>query len=183
MGDLKGVTSHLDHLKALGVDVVWLSPFFASPQVDMGYDISDYRAIDPTYGTMADFDEMLAGIHARGMKMITDLVVNHTSDQHAWFKESRSSKTNPKRDWYIWKAGTIDEKGKRCPPNNWISVFREGSAWEYDSTTDEYYVSTEIASVLDLTRKLICFDSSISTASSNLISTGTVRRSEKRCTK
>ncbi len=129
VGDLRGVTDHLDHLDALGIDVVWLCPVYASPQDDNGYDISDYQAIDPVFGTMADFDALLAAVHSRGMKLLMDLVVNHTSDEHPWFVESRSSTDNPKRDWYWW----------RPRPNDWRSTF-SGSAWELDEVTGEYYL-------------------------------------------
>ncbi|KAJ9610706.1 hypothetical protein H2200_005483 [Cladophialophora chaetospira] len=138
-GDLRGITSKLDYIKELGVDIVWLSPILQSPQVDMGYDISDYRAIDPLYGTMEDHDEMIKGLHGRGMKYVMDLVVNHTSDQHEWFKQSRSSKDNPYRDWYFWRPPRYDDDGNRVPPNNWESAF-SGSTWTYDETTGEYYL-------------------------------------------
>lgn len=134
IGDLNGITAHLDYLKALGVDVIWCSPFFASPNDDNGYDISDYRAIMPEFGTMEDFDRMLEGIHARGMKLVMDLVVNHSSDEHRWFVESRKSKDNPYRDYYIWRDGRDGRE-----PNNWGSVF-SGSAWQYDEATDQYYL-------------------------------------------
>lgn len=134
IGDLKGITSRLDYLKELGIDVIWLSPVYQSPNDDNGYDISDYRAIMQEFGTMADFDEMLAGIHARGMKLVMDLVVNHTSDEHAWFVESRKSRENPYRDYYIWREGK--DGGA---PNNWGSWF-SGSAWQYDGRTDMYYL-------------------------------------------
>ncbi|TQB75854.1 hypothetical protein MPDQ_001455 [Monascus purpureus] len=133
IGDIPGIISELDYLQKLGVDLVWLSPILQSPQVDMGYDVSDYYAIHPPYGTMEDVDNLIKGLNARGMKYIMDLVVNHTSDQ------SRSSKENPYRDWYIWKPPRYDEHGNRQPPNNWIAAF-EGSAWEYDEATDEYYL-------------------------------------------
>ncbi|TFY81517.1 hypothetical protein EWM64_g2496 [Hericium alpestre] len=139
IGDLNGILSKLDYLKDLGVDVLWLSPIYPSPLADMGYDISDYRDIDPRYGTLEDWDNLLKGVHERGLKLMMDLVVNHTSDEHKWFQESRSSKTNPKRDWYIWRPPRYDADGNRRPPNNWKSIF-EGSAWEYDETTDEYYL-------------------------------------------
>ncbi|KAL2840059.1 glycoside hydrolase superfamily [Aspergillus pseudoustus] len=139
IGDIPGIVSKLDYLKALGVDIVWLSPILQSPQVDMGYDISDYYAIHPPYGTMKDVDELVAGLHARGMKYVMDLVVNHTSDQHEWFKQSRSSKTNEFRDWYIWRKPCYTTDGVRQPPNNWGSYF-SGSAWTYDEATDEYYL-------------------------------------------
>ncbi len=134
IGDLPGIIQKLDHIKSLGVDVVWLSPIYKSPNDDNGYDISDYYDIMEEFGTMHDFDELLAGIHERGMKLLMDLVVNHSSDEHEWFKESRSSKDNPKRDYYIWKPGK--EGG---PPNNWQSFF-SGSTWEYDEHTEEYYL-------------------------------------------
>lgn len=134
IGDINGITSRLDYLKELGVDVLWLSPVYQSPNDDNGYDISDYQAIMEEFGTMEDFDRMLEGIHARGMKLVMDLVVNHTSDEHAWFVESRKSKDNPYRDYYIWREG---KDGKE--PNNWGSCF-SGSAWEYDSTTDMYFL-------------------------------------------
>lgn len=134
IGDLNGITSKLDYLKELGIDVIWLSPVYKSPNDDNGYDISDYEDIMTEFGTMADFDKMLCKAHARGIKIVMDLVVNHTSDEHAWFVESRSSKTNPKRDYYIWKEG---KDGKE--PNNWGSAF-SGPAWEYDKKTDMYYL-------------------------------------------
>ncbi len=139
IGDLAGITSRLDYLKQLGVDVVWLSPVYQSPNDDNGYDISDYQAIMEEFGTMEDFDRMLAGMHARGIKLVMDLVVNHTSDEHAWFVESRSSKDNPYRDYYIWREGKGGEKGAGKEPNNWESCF-SGSAWEYDDTTSMYYL-------------------------------------------
>jgi oligo-1,6-glucosidase len=134
VGDLAGIESRLDYLADLGVDVIWLSPIYRSPQDDNGYDISDYRDIDPMFGTLADFDRLLAGVHDRGMKLIMDLVVNHTSDEHPWFVESRSSPDSPKRDWYWWRRGSGDGA-----PNNWGSIF-SGSAWERDTTTGEYYL-------------------------------------------
>lgn len=138
-GDLRGIISQLDYLALLGVDIVWLSPILQSPQVDMGYDISDYRAIYPGYGTMADHDDLIAGLHARGIKYVMDLVVNHTSDQHEWFQQSRSSKDNPYRDWYFWRPPRYSHEGERMPPNNWESAF-SGSAWTYDEATGEYYL-------------------------------------------
>ena len=118
--------------------MVWLSPIYRSPQDDNGYDISDYRDIDPVFGTLADFDELLAGVHDRGMKLVMDLVVNHTSDEHPWFVESRSSKDSPKRDWYWWRARP-GSRLARGQPNNWGSIF-SGRAWQYDEATDEYYL-------------------------------------------
>ncbi|KAL1638224.1 hypothetical protein SLS56_000032 [Neofusicoccum ribis] len=140
-GDVKGITAKLDYLKSLGVDIVWSSPIFKSPQADMGYG-SDYKDIDPSYGTLGDVDELIAKLKKRGMKFMVDLVVNHTSDQHPWFLESRSSKTNPKRDWYIWKPPKFDENGNRQPPNNWAQILGEAnSAWTWDETTQEYYLA------------------------------------------
>jgi oligo-1,6-glucosidase len=133
-GDLAGITERLGYLQQLGVDVIWLSPIYPSPQADNGYDISDYRDIDPMFGTLADFDLLLAKIHERGMKLVMDLVVNHTSDEHPWFLESRSSRDNPKRDWYLWR-----DAREGAEPNNWGSFF-SGSAWEWDQTTDQYYL-------------------------------------------
>ncbi|XJZ26656.1 alpha-glucosidase [Bacillota bacterium Lsc_1132] len=134
IGDLKGVTSKLDYLKELGIDVIWLCPMYKSPNDDNGYDISDYQSIMDEFGTMEDFDELLKEIHKRDMKLILDLVINHTSDEHPWFIESSLSKDNPKRDWYIWRDG---KNGKE--PNNWESIF-SGSAWKYDEQTDQYFM-------------------------------------------
>ena len=134
VGDLNGIRQRLDYLKWLGVTAIWISPIYPSPMADFGYDISDYTGIHPLFGTMDDFDMLLKEVHQRGMKLILDLVPNHTSDQHPWFLESRSSKNNPKRDWYIWKEAKEDG----APPNNWLSVFG-GSAWEWDEQTGQYY--------------------------------------------
>lgn len=134
IGDLKGITGKLPYLKELGINVIWLSPVYQSPNDDNGYDISDYEAIMAEFGTMEDFDEMLAKAHSLGIKIVMDLVVNHTSDEHKWFIESRSSKDNPKRDYYIWKDG---KDGRE--PNNWGSAF-SGSAWQFDETTGQYYL-------------------------------------------
>ncbi|MEN2742790.1 alpha-glucosidase [Microbacterium sp. X-17] len=141
IGDLRGIIQHLDHFQELGVDVVWLSPIYASPHDDNGYDISDYRAIDPLFGTFDDFDELLAGLHARGIKLVMDLVVNHTSDEHPWFIESASSLDNPKRDWYWWRpARDGRQPGEHgAEPNNWGSFF-SGPAWQLDPATGEYYL-------------------------------------------
>ncbi|KAJ5119858.1 CAZyme family GH13 [Penicillium atrosanguineum] len=139
IGDLRGVMSKLDYIQSLGVDMIWLNPVFKSPQVDMGYDISDYFDIHPPYGTATDVDELTEAVHRRGMKLVMDLVVNHTSDQHPWFQASRSSLASEHRDWYIWKKPTFDEHGKSQPPNNWASYFG-GSAWEYDEASGEYYL-------------------------------------------
>ena len=134
IGDLRGILARLDHISGLGVDVLWLSPHFDSPMVDNGYDIRDYRKVNPEFGTMADFDALLAGVKECGMRLFLDLVVNHTSDEHAWFAESRSSRDSPKRDFYIWHSGR--DGG---PPNDWRSFF-SGSAWKRDERTGEYYM-------------------------------------------
>lgn len=134
IGDLQGIISKLDYLKDLGIDVIWICPVYKSPNDDNGYDISDYQDIMSDFGTMEDFNELLSEIHKRNMKIIIDLVINHTSDEHPWFIESRSSKQNPKRDWYIWREGKDNKE-----PNNWESIFK-GSAWEYDENTKEYYL-------------------------------------------
>ncbi|MCA1063455.1 alpha-glucosidase [Rossellomorea sp. AcN35-11] len=134
IGDLQGVIQRLDYIKELGIDVIWICPMYKSPNDDNGYDISDYQDIMEDFGTMEDFDQLLNEVHKRGMKLIIDLVLNHTSDEHPWFIESKSSKNSPKRDWYIWRDGV---KGKE--PNNWESIFG-GSAWEYDEETDQYFL-------------------------------------------
>lgn len=134
IGDIQGIIQKLDYIKSLGVDIIWLCPVYKSPNDDNGYDISDYRNIMDEFGSMSDFDELLAGCHKRGIKLIMDLVVNHSSDEHAWFEESRLSKDNPYRDYYIWKPGK-----NGGPPNNWQAFFG-GSAWEHDELTDEYYL-------------------------------------------
>ncbi|HTU47845.1 MAG TPA: alpha-glucosidase [Bryobacteraceae bacterium] len=134
MGDLNGITERLDYLKDLGVDAIWIAPLYPSPQVDFGYDISDYENVDPQYGTLADFDRLLAEAQKRNIRIIMDAVMNHTSDKHPWFIESASSRTNPKADWYIWRDG----KGPGKPPNNWLSTFG-GSAWQFDPARNQYY--------------------------------------------
>ncbi len=134
IGDLPGITSRLPYIKRLGADVIWLNPVYKSPDKDNGYDISDYCAIQLNYGSMSDFDEMLEKAHALGLKIMMDLVVNHTSDQHKWFQESRKSKDNPYRNYYIWQDPVDGHE-----PNNWGSRF-DGSAWEFDETTDQYYL-------------------------------------------
>jgi alpha-glucosidase len=139
VGDLNGITRRLDYLKELGVDAVWLTPIYPSPQVDFGYDISDYKNIDPQYGTLADFDRLIAEANKRHIRILMDMVMNHTSDQHKWFLQSRSSRTNPYRDWYVWHDGkgeTNTSKGE--PPNNWQSLFGH-SAWQWDAKTRQYY--------------------------------------------
>ncbi|KEJ00959.1 oligo-1,6-glucosidase [Clostridium botulinum A2B7 92] len=134
IGDIEGIISKLDYLKDLGIDIIWICPMYKSPNDDNGYDISDYKAIMDEFGTMEDFDKLLQKAHEKGMKLIIDLVINHTSDEHKWFIESRSSKDNPKRDFYIWRDG---KDGKE--PNNWESIFK-GSAWEYDYNTEQYFL-------------------------------------------
>lgn len=134
VGDLRGIRARLDYLDWLGVDAIWISPIFPSPMADFGYDVTDYCGIHPMFGTLADFDALVADVHRRGMKVILDYVPNHTSDRHPWFRESRSSRQNPKRDWYIWR----DAAPGGGPPNNWISNFG-GSGWEWDETTGQYY--------------------------------------------
>ena len=134
VGDLNGITAKLDYLKELGVDAIWISPCFPSPQVDFGYDVSDYENIDSMYGTLADFDKLASEAQKRGIHIILDFVVNHTSDQHQWFLDSKSSRSSEHRDWYIWRDG----KGPGQPPNNWTSAFG-GSAWKFDPTTNQYY--------------------------------------------
>lgn len=134
IGDLNGIASKLDYLKQLGIDAIWITPCFPSPQVDFGYDVSDYENIDPKYGTLADFDHLAKEANQRGIHIILDFVMNHTSDQHPWFLDSKSSRTSAHRDWYIWRDG----KGPGQPPNNWVSTFG-GSAWTYDPRTQQYY--------------------------------------------
>ncbi|KAG5984682.1 hypothetical protein E4U55_003763 [Claviceps digitariae] len=140
IGDLPGITSKLDYLADLGINVIWICPMYDSPQVDMGYDISNYEDVYRPYGTVQDMEVLIKEAHSRGMRIMLDLVINHTSDQHAWFKESRSSKDNPKRDWYIWRPAKYSSTGERLPPNNWRSCFGGGSVWEWDELTGEYYL-------------------------------------------
>src|ERR1700712_461750 len=134
IGDLSGIRSRLDYLSELGVDAVWISPIYPSPMADFGYDISDYCDVDPRFGTLHDFDALVADIRARGLKLILDFVPNHTSDRHLWFEQSRVDRTNPKRDWYLWRDPAPDGG----PPNNWLSNFG-GSAWTFDAATGQYY--------------------------------------------
>ncbi|NUR13402.1 MAG: DUF3459 domain-containing protein [Bradyrhizobium sp.] len=145
VGDLAGILRRLPYVKSLGVDAIWLSPIFPSPMADFGYDISDYTGIEPLFGTMADFDALIAAVHDTGLKLILDLVPNHTSDQHPWFVESRGSRDNPKRDWYIWRDPASDDG----VPNNWLSEFG-GSAWQFDDTTGQYYYHAFLAQQPDL---------------------------------
>ncbi|RYZ84447.1 MAG: glucohydrolase, partial [Proteobacteria bacterium] len=144
IGDLPGLISKLDYLKDLGIDVIWICPMYKSPQDDNGYDISDYQDIHDEFGTMADFDHLLNEVHKRGMRLIIDLVINHTSDEHPWFIESKSSVDSPKRDWYIWRDA---KKGKE--PNNWESIFG-GSAWKFDHATQQYFMHIFSAKQPDL---------------------------------
>ncbi|MER9609670.1 alpha-glucosidase family protein [Mesorhizobium sp. M0312] len=144
-GDLSGITSRLAHVASLGVDAVWLSPFFKSPMADMGYDVSDYCAVDPMFGTSEDFDALVAEAHRLGLKVIIDQVLSHSSDRHEWFVESRTSRDNPKADWYVW----ADAKPDGTAPNNWLSLFG-GPAWEWDATRRQYYLHNFLASQPDL---------------------------------
>ena len=145
VGDLSGLCHHLDYLRWLGVDAIWLSPIYPSPMADFGYDVSDYCAVDRLFGTMEDFDHLLAEAHARNLRIILDFVPNHTSEEHAWFKESRASRNSPKRDWYIWRDAAPDGG----PPNNWLSAFG-GSAWEWDESTGQYYYHAYLRQQPDL---------------------------------
>ncbi|WP_111496509.1 alpha-glucosidase family protein [Marinobacter bohaiensis] len=145
IGDLPGVTAKLDYIADLNVDAIWLSPFFTSPMKDFGYDVSDYRGVDPIFGTLDDLDKLIAEAHQRGLKIMIDQVLSHSSDQHAWFKESRASRDNPKADWYVW----ADAREDGTPPNNWLSVFG-GSAWAWDSRRRQYYLHNFLASQPDL---------------------------------
>ncbi|MBI3475420.1 MAG: alpha-glucosidase [Acidobacteria bacterium] len=134
IGDLNGITARLDYLKELGVDAIWITPFFPSPNADFGYDVSDYTNVAPEYGTLQDWDKLATEAKKRGIRILVDFVVNHTSDQHAWFKESRSSRDNPKRDWYVWRSGS----GPHQPPTHWTSIFG-GYAWTWDAATEQWY--------------------------------------------
>jgi len=145
VGDLPGITARLDHLAALGVDAIWVSPFYPSPMKDFGYDVSDYTDVDPLFGTLADFDRLLAAAHERGIAMIVDWVPNHTSDQHPWFLASRAGRDDPKRDWYLWR----DAKPDGSPPNNWLSSFG-GPAWTWDPRTRQYYLHSFLKEQPDL---------------------------------
>jgi alpha-glucosidase len=145
IGDLPGVAAHLDHVASLGVDAIWLSPFFTSPMRDFGYDVADYCGVDPIFGTLADFDAAMDRAHALGLKVIIDQVYSHTSDQHAWFQESRSSRTGPRADWYVW----ADPKPDGTPPNNWQSVFG-GPAWTWDARRGQYYLHNFLPDQPDL---------------------------------
>ena len=146
-GDLNGITAHLDYLKSVGVDAIWIAPMFPSPQVDFGYDISDYKTVDPQYGSLPDMDRLIAEAKKHGIRVMLDMVLNHSSDKHAWFQESKSSRTNPKRDWYVWADGV--GSSKMDPPNNWQSIFGH-SAWKYDATTKQFYYHKFYAEQPDL---------------------------------
>lgn len=140
IGDIPGVIEKLDYIESIGVDIVWFCPVYDSPQFDMRYDISNYEDVYPPYGTVDDMENLIAGCHSRGMRLILDLVVNPTSHKHQWFKESRSSKSDPKRDWYIWRPAKCGKDGERTPPNdNWRS-FSGGSVWQWDEATQEHYL-------------------------------------------
>ena len=145
VGDLRGILAHLDHVASLGVDAIWLSPFFTSPMRDFGYDVADYCGVDPVFGTLADFDAVVKRAHALGLKIIIDQVYSHTSDEHAWFEESRSSRDNPKADWYVW----ADARADGSPPTNWQSVFA-GPAWTWDARRGQYYLHNFLPGQPDL---------------------------------
>ena len=145
IGDLAGIIHRLPHVASLGVDAIWISPFFTSPMLDFGYDVSDYRDVDPMFGTLGDFDALVGRAHELGIRVMIDLVLSHTSDQHPWFKESRASRDNPKADWYVW----ADAKPDGSPPNNWLSIFG-GSAWEWDGQRMQYYLHNFLTSQPDL---------------------------------
>src|SRR3982751_1907191 len=134
VGDLNGITARLDYLKKLGIDAIWVTPFFPSPNADFGYDVSDYVNVAPEYGTLGDWDKLVSEARKRGIRVLVDFVVNHTSDQHPWFKESRSSRDNPKRDWYVWRSGG----GPAQPPTHWTSIFG-GYTWTWDALTKQWY--------------------------------------------
>jgi alpha-glucosidase len=147
IGDLAGITTHLDHLEAMAVEAIWLSPFFTSPMADFGYDVSDYCDVDPVFGTLADFDALVAACHARGIRVVIDWVPNHTSDRHPWFAESRSSRASPKRDWYVWR----DPAPGGGPPNDWVSQFEAcGAAWTLDAAGGQYYLHSFMPQQPDL---------------------------------
>ena len=145
IGDLAGVLAKLDYIASLGVDAIWLSPFFKSPMKDFGYDVSAYRQVDPLFGALEDFDRLVAAAHQRGLRIIIDQVLNHTSDQHAWFQESRGSRQNSKADWYVW----AEPKPDGTPPNNWLSIFG-GSAWQWEPRRGQYYLHNFLVSQPDL---------------------------------
>ncbi|MGK7663616.1 MULTISPECIES: beta-galactosidase BglA [Marinovum] len=145
IGDLNGITQRLPHIASLGVDGIWISPFFTSPMKDFGYDVADYCDVDPMFGTLADFDTLIETAHALGLKVMIDQVLSHSSDQHAWFQESRASRDNPKADWYVW----ADPKDDGTPPNNWLSIFG-GSGWQWDTRREQYYLHNFLTTQPDL---------------------------------
>ena len=145
VGDLRGILTRLPHIATLGADAIWISPFFTSPMLDFGYDVSDYRDVDPLFGTLADFDAVIAEAHRLGLKVMIDLVLSHTSDQHPWFRESRSDRSNPRSDWYVWAEARPDG----TPPNNWLSIFG-GSAWTWDTRRQQYFLHNFLAEQPDL---------------------------------
>ncbi|MEM9127669.1 MAG: alpha-amylase family glycosyl hydrolase, partial [Pseudomonadota bacterium] len=145
IGDLAGIIQRLPHIAALGVDCIWVSPFFTSPMLDFGYDVSDYRDVDPMFGSLGDFDALVRRAHELGLKVLIDLVLSHTSDQHPWFRESRQSTDNPKADWYVW----ADPKPDGTPPNNWLSIFG-GPAWEWEGERMQYYLHNFLTEQPDL---------------------------------
>ncbi len=145
VGDLEGIRRHLDHLAWLGVDAIWISPFFRSPMKDYGYDVSDYCDVDPLFGTLSDFDRLLEEAHRRGLRVLIDWVPNHTSDQHPWFVEARASRESPRRDWYVWRDGSPER-----PPNNWRAAFSESPAWTYDEKTGQWYLHLFLSEQPDL---------------------------------
>ncbi|MGI9181952.1 MAG: alpha-amylase family glycosyl hydrolase, partial [Longimicrobiaceae bacterium] len=145
VGDLPGITGRLDYLEWLGVDAIWISPFFPSPMADFGYDVSDYCDVDPLFGSLGNFDRLVAEAHARGLRVILDFVANHSSEEHPWFLESRASRESPKRDWYIWR----DPAPGGGPPNNWLAAFG-GRAWEWDEATGQYYLHSFLKEQPDL---------------------------------
>ncbi len=149
IGDLPGITDKIPYIKDLGVDGIWISPFFKSPMKDFGYDVSDYRDVDPIFGTLDDFKTLLNVAHDHDLKIIIDLVLSHTSDQHPWFEQSRKDKTNPKADWYVWADGKTDENGNHIPPNNWVSCFG-GPAWTFDKARKQYYLHNFLTEQPDL---------------------------------
>src|SRR6185312_12642978 len=141
IGDISGITVKLDYLKDLGVNAIWLSPFYTSPMADFGYDVADYCDVDPIFGQLSDMDVLLAEAHKRGIKIIVDLVPNHSSDEHKWFHQSRQSREDPYSDWYIWRDPKgHDKQGKPIPPNNWVEHFSGGSAWEWEPSRQQFYL-------------------------------------------
>jgi len=149
VGDLAGIIEHLDHLETLGVDAIWLSPIYPSPGLDLGYDVADHSAVDPLFGTLEDFDRLVADAHRRGLKVLLDLVLNHTSDRHRWFEDSRSSRDNPHADWFLWRDPAGWRRGKPLPPNNWLSYFG-GPGWTWEPRRGQFYFHTFLAEQPDV---------------------------------